>query len=469
MTEDDTLAELLAFVVSGRPESVTAGVVAQMPPPVRAGVGMTADLIASLAWQNDLESPPAALRDRIVTPLRARAEQTRRALLVCDMIVDHLTPGRPLEVPRARAILPAIARRIDEARAAGVPVVYVLDHHAADDPELELWGSHAIEGTPGAEVWPELAPRPGEALVMKRTYSAFHESTLAHVLEDLAVDTLVLTGCATEVQLVATATDALQRGYQIEIPPDAQAGTSEITEAVAMTVIGSLLPFVPARRALLERQDAGCGSGRVRPSGGRPACGGTSAPVALDPERAAASALPVRVLPDRRGVRAALVAAGDPDVPPAVPAVVARDPVELRARRGGDGGPRASVPWCARPWCVHRAYEHRGPRAPAPWCARAWCVHRAYEHRGPRAPAPWCARAWCVHRAYEHRGPRAPVPGCARAWCAHRADAHRGRGASAPRCARPRCRHRARPHRGQDAPVPWGGVPAALDTASGQP
>lgn len=257
MTEDDALADLLAFVLSGRPERATAAVVSQMPPEQRAALGATVDTIALLARQSDPEAPSAALRERIVATLRSRvARKTRRALLVCDMIVDHLTPGRPLEVPRARGIVPAVAGRIEAARAGGVPVVYVLDRHTLDDPELDEWGAHAVEGSPGAEVWPPLAPQPGDRLVTKTTYSAFHGSELPQVLEDLAVDTLVLTGCATEVQLMATATDALQRGFEVEIPPDTQAGTSPVTEQVTMGVIGALVPYAPARLALLSRISA---------------------------------------------------------------------------------------------------------------------------------------------------------------------------------------------------------------------
>lgn len=257
MTEDDALAELLAFVLAGRPERVTAPVIAQMPPEQQAAIGMITNTLGALAREAEPEVPSRGLRDRIVASVRARAAKpTRRALLVCDMLVDHLTPGRPLEVPRARDIVPAVASRIEAARASGVPVVYILDRHAPDDPELEEWGQHAVEGTEGAEVWPPLAPKAGDHLVTKATYSAFHDSELARVLEELAVDTLVLTGCATEVQLMATATDALQRGFEVEIPPDTQAGNAPITELVTMAVVGALVPYAPARRALLERQAA---------------------------------------------------------------------------------------------------------------------------------------------------------------------------------------------------------------------
>lgn len=254
MPEDTTLADLLAFVLAGRPERLTSAAVDQMPPEQKAGVGLVTDTIAALAGSDEPEKPPAALRDRILASVQDRqAVRPRRALLVCDMIVNHLTPGRPLEVPRARDIVPAIVRRLDEARAEGVPVVYVLDRHAPDDPELEEWTSHAVEGTPGAEVWPPLAPRPGDRIVTKPTYSSFTASNLEAVLDELRVDTLVLTGCATEVHLLTTATDALQRGFAVELPADSQAGNSAAGERFAMAVLAALVPYAPARKARLAR------------------------------------------------------------------------------------------------------------------------------------------------------------------------------------------------------------------------
>lgn len=254
MTEDTGLADLLAFVLAGRPERLTQMAVAQMPPGQQGAVALVTETIAALAGAAEPVEPGAGLRERILATARERqARAPRRAVLVCDMIVDHLTPGRPLEVPRARDIVPAVARRLDEARTAGVPVVYILDQHEADDPELDEWGTHAVAGTEGAEVWPPLAPKPGDRLVTKPTYSSFTDSKLEALLDELRVDTLVLTGCATEVHLLATATDALQRGFAVELPPDSQAGQSELGEQFALGILAALVPYAPARKARLER------------------------------------------------------------------------------------------------------------------------------------------------------------------------------------------------------------------------
>jgi nicotinamidase/pyrazinamidase len=254
MSDETALADLLELVLSGRPEHLVGVAMAQMPASQRDAMGAVTDTVAALALGLEPLAPNPALRARILASLRARGEErTRSALIVCDMIDDHLTPGRPLEVPRARGIIAALASRIRAARAAGTPVVYVLDRHQPGDPELDEWGAHAVEGTAGAEVWPALAPAPDDRIVTKPTYSGFHGTDLEQVLDDLGVHTIVLTGCATEIQLMATATDALERGFAVELPAETQAGTSEVSEAVTLQVVQAMRPYVPARRRRLER------------------------------------------------------------------------------------------------------------------------------------------------------------------------------------------------------------------------
>src|SRR5262249_26254879 len=147
--------------------------------------------------------PPASLRERILAKKPRPVRPRRPAVVVLDMIQDYLTPGGPLEVPRARAIVPALKARLEAARREQIPVVYVCDTHAPDDPDYCVWPLHALEGTPGADVWPEIAPEPGETVVRKPTYSAFTRSNLGPVLDEMGIDQIILTGCATEIGIFA--------------------------------------------------------------------------------------------------------------------------------------------------------------------------------------------------------------------------------------------------------------------------
>ena len=171
---EEQLADLAAFVMSGRPERVEDGVLMMAPPEFRAAVRDAREVSATLGRAELPAAPSANVRAKLLESLSRRT--TRKALVIIDMINDHLQPGALLEVPRARAVVPALRKRIDEARAAGVPVVYVVDEHEHNDPDLDLWGTHAVKGTPGTEVWQDLAPESGDRIVRKPSYSAFFES-----------------------------------------------------------------------------------------------------------------------------------------------------------------------------------------------------------------------------------------------------------------------------------------------------
>ena len=235
---------LLGRLLAGAPDRSLDALVTPSPEDCADLASLRGDLVelASVALP---VAPPARLRERLLAT-RPRPQRPRRpVLLVLDMLVDHLTPGRPLEVPRARDIVPALQRRLAAARTGGVPIVYACDSHAADDPDYDVWPLHALEGTQGAEVWPDLAPEPGDHIVKKVTYSAFTGSSLGAVLDALGADQIILTGCATELGIHATAVEALQRGYVVTVPPDSQAGLSALAEGMTLLTLAAMPPYDP--------------------------------------------------------------------------------------------------------------------------------------------------------------------------------------------------------------------------------
>jgi len=253
---EDQVAEIVAAVLAGRQERLVETMLATLPPEARPVFAAVTEAIAAFGLAEAPMAPSAGLRGRILASAQARLTRpTRKAVLVIDMIKEHLRPGTASEVPRARAVVPALQARLEAARAAGLPVVYVVDEHDPSDEDLspvDGWGAHNIRGTDATDVWPDLAPHDRDRIVKKSTYSSFTGSDLSNVLDELGVDTLVLTGCLTEIGLLATATEALQRGFVVEVPPDSQAGANEMTERVALGVLSIMPPYGPARRARLE-------------------------------------------------------------------------------------------------------------------------------------------------------------------------------------------------------------------------
>ena len=99
-------------------------------------------------------------------------------------------------------------------------VFYVCDAHEHGDPELKLWGPHALRGSDGAEVIPELKPEKSDKIIQKRAYSGFFKTGLDEELRRLGVKRLALVGLRTEICVQSTGIDAFYRGYELLIPKD---------------------------------------------------------------------------------------------------------------------------------------------------------------------------------------------------------------------------------------------------------
>jgi nicotinamidase-related amidase len=141
------------------------------------------------------------------------------AVLVVDMVNDFVTGVFGHD--RAQAMVPRLAALLGRARQAQVPVIYCNDSHLAGiDVELRIHPDHAIRGTWGAELTPELANSAADYVVAKRRYSAFFATDLEALLTELGVKTVVLTGVATDGCVQHTAADAFFRGYELIVVRD---------------------------------------------------------------------------------------------------------------------------------------------------------------------------------------------------------------------------------------------------------
>ncbi len=142
------------------------------------------------------------------------------AVLVVDMLNDFVTGA--LKCERGAAIVPKTAELLSAARKNGVNVIFCNDAHIKGvDHELKLWGDHAIAGTPGAMVIPELCMCDSDYTVPKRRYSGFFHTDLDLLLRELGVDTVILSGLHTHMCVRHTAADAYCLGYNVIVASDA--------------------------------------------------------------------------------------------------------------------------------------------------------------------------------------------------------------------------------------------------------
>jgi nicotinamidase-related amidase len=158
-----------------------------------------------------------------------------RALIIVDMLNDFVD-GK-LANPKAQAIIAPLQELLAHARDEGWVVVFSNDAHQPDDPELRVWGEHAMAGTREAEVIPQLVPRSGEIVSAKRVYGAFDFTGLDEQLKESGVDEVVISGQHTHICVRHSSYGALIRGYAITIPRDAVCGFEGVDEDEALAYL----------------------------------------------------------------------------------------------------------------------------------------------------------------------------------------------------------------------------------------
>lgn len=163
------------------------------------------------------------------------------ALLLIDMQNGFIDAASPLCIAGAAATVPTCARALEAARTHGMPVYHVRRAYAADGSDVEAvrWEAWAEGGRPlspadpaSLDCPPELAPAPGEPVVVKPSWSAFFGTALAAELRARGIGTIVLAGTTTPNCVRATAYDGLSLGFNVAVLRDATSSrTPEVQQA----------------------------------------------------------------------------------------------------------------------------------------------------------------------------------------------------------------------------------------------
>ena len=166
----------------------------------------------------------------------------RAALIIIDMQRDFLEPGGFGEalgndVSRLAAAVAPCRKVLGAARSAGMLVIHTREGHRpdlSDAPRAKLergapsmrigapgpMGRILIRGEPGHEIVPELYPAAGEPVIDKPGKGAFYQTDLALVLQNYAIETLVVCGVTTEVCVNTTVREANDRGFRCVVLSD---------------------------------------------------------------------------------------------------------------------------------------------------------------------------------------------------------------------------------------------------------
>ncbi|RYH67611.1 MAG: cysteine hydrolase [Alcaligenaceae bacterium] len=162
------------------------------------------------------------------------------------LLVDFINPmqflGAEKLVPAALQAAQATARLKKRLDAKGVTSIYANDNYG-------IWRSKfkdllsACKALPGArgEIATLLEPGDNDLTILKPLHSAFHATPLDHLLKQLKVRELIVTGLAADMCVHLTAMDAYMRGYKVWVPRDCTAAENEEYKEAALRQMSQVL------------------------------------------------------------------------------------------------------------------------------------------------------------------------------------------------------------------------------------
>ncbi len=190
--------------------------------------------------------------------LRELASPAHTALVTSECqrgVMGDLSALPELAAAAAEAV-PNIARLVEAARAARVPVLHCTAERREDgqgansNARLFQYMARAerklLPGTPAVEIVPEIKVAPSD-LVLPRLHglSPFQGTELDFILRNQGVRTIVGVGVSVNVAIQSLAFDAVNACYQVVIPRDAVAGfPKEYAEAVFQHTLGAVSTLV---------------------------------------------------------------------------------------------------------------------------------------------------------------------------------------------------------------------------------
>lgn len=150
------------------------------------------------------------------------------AVIVVDMINDFCKPGGKMVLPGSESLLAPQLDVIAAARKVGAPVIWVHDSHRNGlrrDREWLKRTVHCEANTWGVQIIDELGARDDEFHINKPRYSAFFQTDLNLILQDMEVKQVIVFGVVTNICVRSTVHDAFFNGYHVVVPADCCAAT----------------------------------------------------------------------------------------------------------------------------------------------------------------------------------------------------------------------------------------------------
>jgi nicotinamidase-related amidase len=174
------------------------------------------------------------------------------AVILIDMInAVAKGAGPPYNIPPNRqGVIGSFVRLVAHCRQVETPLIYITTYRRPDNADAPKTvadvggggGVPMLEGTSAVEVIDELAPQPGDYIVVKPRFSAYYGTNVEGILKALGTETILVGGISTQRSVEGTARDAKNRDTQCVVVSDCcTAGEEEVHEMTIKHVLPLLV------------------------------------------------------------------------------------------------------------------------------------------------------------------------------------------------------------------------------------
>jgi ureidoacrylate peracid hydrolase len=204
----------------------------------------------------------------VLRSLKERCDPSLAGLIVVDVQNDFCSPEgacarRGMDISAGLEMMPNLYKLIDEAREVSLPIIYIQTVHS-EWTDTEPWiyrkpegadKETCREGSWGVDFFDGIEPRADERVVIKHRYSAFINTDLDTILKAKGIESVLLTGVATNVCVESTMRDAFMLDYYVTMVEDCMAGPDPVLHEGTLENTRRQFGLVASHREVVDTWD----------------------------------------------------------------------------------------------------------------------------------------------------------------------------------------------------------------------
>jgi nicotinamidase-related amidase len=198
------------------------------------------------SWSHLVQIPefPLDYRTSALLVIDLQYQQARRGFgLFAKLEEAGLTQDAAYALSRIEdVVVPNVRRLIEAFREHGAPVIYTRCASLRGDGSDQTWRHRAFGlvctvDSQDAQILDEIAPLEGDILLTKTGSSVFNSTNVEHLLRNMGITTLVMTGVWTNSCVESATRDAGDRDFRVVVAEDACAAMSPVGHKNALAYL----------------------------------------------------------------------------------------------------------------------------------------------------------------------------------------------------------------------------------------